>query len=223
MADAKNNTRRGNPKDLTGMRFGRLVAFELARMPSGKRAWRCRCDCGGEVVTQVSNLTLGHTRSCGCLRTETRPLNNFKHGRVRELEYHCWAGMLARCLNPNVKSYKDYGGRGIRVCEEWAESFEAFYRDMGPRPSRQHSIDRYPDTNGDYRPGNCRWSTAKEQSNNRRSNRFIEVDGETLTLAQAAFKYNIRLSTFWARLDSGWSTERALHTPVRRTSLQGKT
>jgi hypothetical protein len=218
MADIISNTRRGNPKDLTGRRFGRLTAVEPVRLHNGNRGWRCRCDCGNEIVSVTSNLG-GHTDSCGCLRRELTSKRCKTHGLVKSLEYHSWSGMIARCTNPKVKCYGDYGGRGIRVCKEWM-SFEAFYRDMGPRPSRLHSLDRYPDVNGDYRPGNCRWGTPRQQSNNRRSNRLIEFRGDVLTLAEMASKYNIRLSTLWARLNYGWPIERALLTPVR--SLQGK-
>lgn len=216
MADAVSSTRRGNPKDLAGQKFGRLTAVEATRTLGNKRAWRCRCECGREVVSATGNLTNGHTASCGCLRRELTSKRCKTHGRVKSPEYQCWAGMLRRCFTPSVKSYSDYGGRGITVCNEWTQSFEAFCRDMGPRPSLAHSIDRYPDPNGNYEPSNCRWGTPEQQANNRRSNKFIEFNGESLTLAEAAAKHGMALNTFWARLKSGWSVERALLTPVRK-------
>jgi len=215
MANAIATTRRGNPKDLAGVRFGRLIAVEPARNSSGKRGWRCQCDCGGEIISITSNLRNGHTESCGCLRREMTSIRCKTHGRTKGPEYQCWAGMLRRCFTPSVKSYQEYGARGITVCDEWANSFEAFCRDMGPRPSRSHSIDRYPDPNGNYEPSNCRWGTPQQQANNRRSNRFIEFRGETLTLAELSHRHEMKLTTLWARLKSGWTIEKALTTPVR--------
>lgn len=134
---------------------------------------------------------------------------------VKDLpEYRVWAGMKSRCSNQNDDNYPNYGGRGVTVCERWVQSFEDFLADMGPRPSMDHSLDRYPDNNGNYEPGNCRWATSKEQSNNRRSSRFIVVKGETMTVAEAAEKAGINYLTFIDRVNRGLTDDELLKSPT---------
>jgi hypothetical protein len=162
-----------SPIDLTGMRFGRLVAVELSHRDARNASfWRCRCDCGGAVTTHLGRLRLGKTKSCGCLRREmcaTRgsvPSHGHAAREATTSTYQSWVAMRARCGNPQNKSFKDYGGRGIAVCERWRESFEAFLADMGERPQGM-SIDR-KDQAGNYATGNCRWADARTQAANRR-------------------------------------------------------
>lgn len=175
------------PSSVTvGQRFGRLVVIEQAprNSPNNHRMWVCRCDCGSEKTVVGSELPRGRLRSCGCLRRDliaTKSKGNeygVRHGGARLVrdgrfapEYRCWRGMIQRCEQPTHIGYKDYGGRGITVCKRWRESYAAFLADMGRKPSLKHSIDRYPDNDGDYEPGNCRWATAKEQSANQRARR----------------------------------------------------
>jgi hypothetical protein len=160
--------------DLMGRRFGRLVVIAEAdseRAPSGSlvRMVRVRCDCcGTERVVRVTHLRNGHTSGCGK-----------KHGNARggkqTVEYMSWVSMKQRCLNPAARQYKNYGARGITVCNRWLEGedgksgFECFLADMGPRPSPEYSIDRYPDNDGDYCSSNCRWATKAEQRRNQRT------------------------------------------------------
>jgi len=158
-------------KDITGETFGMLKV--LARSGStkyGDAKWLCECECGKSVIAIGSNLRSGHTKSCGCIRAETAVWANVKHGHAGEectAEYRVWTNMKSRCLNPKVKAYPDYGGRGIKICEQWENDFEAFYRDMGPRPSPSHSLDRI-DPDGHYEPAKCRWALDDVQNRNKR-------------------------------------------------------
>lgn len=122
-----------------------------------------------------------------------------RHGLVGTPEYSTWKSMIQRCTNPNRVAYKHYGGRGIRVCERWRWSFLNFWRDMGPRPSEAHSLDRI-DLSGDYEPGNCRWATPAEQARNRTANRWITFDGRTQIIADWAQELGVSQFTLYARL-----------------------
>lgn len=162
-------------KDIAGKRFGRLVAVSVEEIKAGYRVyWLCRCDCGVVKSIRADGLASGVVQSCGCLGKERRAEASIKacttHGMAsagykRSPEYRSWSQMKVRCLVPTNHKYKDYGARGVAVCESWM-SFENFYHDMGPRPQGT-SLDRI-DVNGNYEPGNCRWADAKTQRNNRR-------------------------------------------------------
>jgi hypothetical protein len=165
--------------DLTGGRFGRLIPqWPVARV-IGSTIWLCLCECGNLRRVSIQKLRSGNTLSCGCYRKSFR----LKHGanctrpdgkRRSTVEYQTWDSMIQRCTNPRFKQWKDYGGRGIKVCDRWRNSFSLFLTDMGLRPSLQHSIDRWPDNDGDYRPGNCRWATRKEQMANTRKSKCVK-------------------------------------------------
>ena len=155
--------------DLTGQGFGRLTALEPTEKRSGTHVvWLCLCDCGNKCLVSSGNLRKQKrgVKSCGCLRKETVKKRSIVHGMSQTKIYKIWQGIIQRCENPNCKAYKDYGGRGIKVCERWY-SFENFYEDMGNCPEDK-SIDRI-ENDGDYELGNCKFSTSLEQANNRRS------------------------------------------------------
>ena len=198
--------------ELTGKTFGRLRVLE--RIPSVRKGgrlrvhWRCVCECGTVIVTTSQNLRASHTRSCGCLHIQHAQQLNLSHGQSSSSEYRIWAHMLQRCTNPNNKNYSFYGGRGITVCARWHD-FALFYEDMGPRPSQKHSLDRFPDLNGNYCPTNCRWATSREQMVNMRRNHLVTFDGETHAVADWARRTGVGASTISYRLKVGMSVQEA--------------
>lgn len=169
-----------NAKDISGQRFGRLVALGPVgfRSGNGRRVleWLCLCDCGEQRLSHQCVLKNGRVQSCGCMRREAAlyaSQQGMTHGATRSPEWRSWQSMLQRCENPKNTSYASYGGRGIRVCNRW-KKFENFRDDMGNRPSLKHSIDRI-DVNGNYEPGNCRWATPSEQGLHLRRNVIVEA------------------------------------------------
>lgn len=145
-----------------------------------------------------------------------------RHGLSYAPEYRAWQTMRLRCTVPTNPAYKDYGGRGIKVCERWLKSPKAFIEDMGPKPSPKHELDRWPNNDGNYEPGNCRWATRSENDRNRRNNRLIECGGETLTLIAWAERSGVQPGTIKERMDRGWPAERAIFEPARKKATKGQ-
>lgn len=212
--------------DITGQKYGRLTALSYSHSVKWVALWRFRCECGNEKVIRIGSVRSGRTKSCGCLMGEDARRKQkkycWKHGRSGTPEWISWQQMTSRCRKPNNRLYKDYGGRGITVCERW-NSFKNFLADMGLRPSLKHSIDRI-DNNKGYSPENCRWATAREQSQNRRSSYMITFKGKTMNLSQWAAAIGFPYHTLSNRIRNlGWSAEDALTTPRRaRRELTGK-
>lgn len=215
-----------NFKDRAGQRFGRLLVLREAERPphlKGRSAyWECLCDCGNKTTVSGNSLSKGDTKSCGCWHKECatqQAANTKKHGLVNSPEYKAYCGMKYRCYNKKASNWASYGGRGITVCDRWRESFEAFYEDMGARPSPKHSLDRI-DNNGPYSPDNCRWATNEQQSNNRRHPRphtdhpRYTYNGKTQTLSEWARELNIQRNILQHRIKRGWSIERAFSESV---------
>lgn len=186
-------------RNLTGQKFQMLTAIEFVARTGNKTMWRFRCDCGTEKVLWGGNVSSGFVKSCGCWQ-KTNPAR-LTHGKTSTPTFKTWVAMRQRCNNPGNKHYKHYGGRGITICERWDE-FENFLSDMGERPVPL-TIDRYPDKNGNYEPGNCRWATDVQQTRNRRTTLMIEHDGETLPLQEWGERKGVAYQTLWHRYKVG--------------------
>lgn len=199
-------------KDLAGLKFGKLTAETIVKSHGGHLYWLCGCDCGGSKVVRGSHLLSGNVRSCGCSSSRKT------HGGTGTRLWRIWIQMRQRCFCSGTSNFHLYGGRGITVCEEWKNNFEAF-RDwaLANGYSDDLTIDR-KDNDGNYCPENCRWTTRKIQANNTRRNRVLMSDGEEHTLTEWAEALSINPGTLNSRVNKrGWSDEKALKTPVDAT------
>lgn len=196
------------PRNLVGNKYGRLTVKSRAESNTRRIKWLCLCDCGNEKVVSGENLMSGHTKSCGCLLREAIT----SHGMSNSKMYKRWSSMKGRCNDPNRKAYKDYGGRGIKVCKEWEESFDLFYRDVIDGYKDGLELDRVNNDEG-YSKENCRWVTRKENARNTRANRII--DGNNL--AKYCEEHGIKKNTIISRITKGgWDEKEALYTPKQR-------
>lgn len=193
---------------LIGHKFNRLfvVAESNKRAASGAVMWKCVCDCGTTKIVDSNSLRGGRTRSCGCFNKEQAAARSTIHGECprsgKSLTYLSWDSMIQRCTNPNSAKFGVYGGAGVVVVKEWLV-FENFMRDMGLRPSKLHTLDRFPNPSGDYEPSNCRWATWAEQSRNRRDNVRILYDGKNLVVADWATILKTNANTIQRSLKRG--------------------
>lgn len=181
----------------------------------------CKCECGDVREYIAADITRGHSKSCGCLQRDVVRKAMTTHGASVGYkctpEYKIWCSAKSRCTNPSDSRYRDYGGRGLKMCDAWTESFASFYSDMGARPSKMHSLDRINNELG-YGPENCRWATTVDQANNTRSNRIIELDGKSHTLSEWSRITGMSRGLISARIANGWTVREAIATPVSRSN-----
>lgn len=210
--------------DITGERFGRVTVLGVAGYDeSGHLTWAVVCDCHETPAFTLRGRRIRspkpiYCRACAIRATQRR---STLHGHTpraalrgnRGSSYRPWVSAIQRCTNPNTPNYDQYGGRGITICARWRDSFAAFLEDMGGRPSLAYSLDRYPDPNGNYEPGNCRWATSKQQQRNKRNTCWLVIGGVKASLADWAERYGQTTTRVHHRLQSGWTPERALTTP----------
>lgn len=202
--------------DLTGQRFGRLVVLErVENSKTGSSRWLCKCDCGKTRIHSAGTLNYGTVQSCGCYGREIRKKSHTTHNKSKTKLYRVWASMRERCFSPSCNGFVYYGGRGITVCDEWNDSFQAFYDwAMTNGYCEGLSIDRI-DVDGNYEPSNCRWVSRNIQANNTRKNVSIEYNGECHTIGEWADILGIEYITLWMRFRRGWSVEKVFQTPLK--------
>jgi hypothetical protein len=214
-------------KTLVGQKFGKLYVKEFWGTENARSLWLCVCECGKEKVLSSKNLLTNKVQSCGCLKNKGYEHgDSIKNGHKERL-YKVYKGMVNRCYYPNVPQYKNYGARGISVCDEWLNSYEAFkkwalengYDENAPK--YQCTLDRI-DGNKNYCPENCRWVSMKEQLNNTSQNVWITANGLTLNIQQWADKLGVLHSTLQTRKRMGWSDEKIVNTPIRKYEMRNR-
>jgi hypothetical protein len=213
--------------NIEGQRFGRLVAKRVHEVINRVTYWECECDCGNISNVCLGSLKGGNTKSCGCLNSEKSKERGTKHGLCGTRLINIYFAMKHRCLRKNCKQFKDYGGRGIIICEEWLNKdngFINFYNwALSNGYSEKLTIDRI-NNNGNYEPSNCKWSTYSEQNSNKRNSRFVDFNGEHKTIAEWEKELGVSNGTIRHRIyKSGWDIEKALKTKVNKGGLYAKT
>ncbi len=207
---------------LVGQRFARLLVLSSGSVQNGKTTSVCLCDCGNTSTIVNSDLRSGHTKSCGCFQQETRLATNITHGqsRIGSRTYDAWLNMKRRCLDPSNKYFANYGGRGITVCQQWQDSFEKFFTDMGECPPNL-TIERLNNAKG-YEPGNCEWITRKAQNRNKRNNHVLTVRGVTGCLKELSERFSVSNKLVSGRLRRGYSAEDAFFAPKSKPGPKSK-
>lgn len=195
-----------------GESFNLWTVVSEAKKRGYSRYYLCRCRCGRLKEVFVSNLKKGLSKSCGCQRDALTSVRSRTHGMSRKTEYQAWSGAKARCYRPTCKSFIDYGAVGIRMCDRWLNSFEAFYADMGAKPYPSATIERI-DSSGHYEPSNCRWASKAEQSRNTNRNLIISHNGMTMTASEWSRKIGGNDLIVSCRIRRGWSIEDAITIP----------
>lgn len=217
--------------DLTGRQFGMLTVLSRAEdyvLKSGRkeRIWHCQCECGNTINVFGENLKKGNTISCGCYKKEKMRKEKTTHGLSNNNLYYIYNHMKSRCYNKNDKRYKNYGGRRIKICDEWLgeSGFNNFYNwAISNGYSSELTIDRI-DVNGNYEPSNCRWTDLITQENNKTNNHLITYNNKTMTMAMWAKELGINYKTLFNRICTyGWSIEKALTTPVKNIKIKNNT
>lgn len=194
-------------KDIAGQQFGQLKAIKKTGANSGGHVlWSCECSCGNSIEADGVSLRSGKRTSCDECSSTRRRMAATKHGLCETDEFWILEGMKSRCYNPENKRYSRYGGRGITICQRWLDSPLNFLIDLGPRPSKQHSIERN-DRNGNYEPGNCRWATLEEQANNRSNNHEITIGGVTKNITKWSADTGVCRTVILRRLKRGLAGE----------------
>lgn len=220
------------PIDMTGFRSGRLLVLGFAEKNGRQWNWLCQCDCGRQRRIQGSAIRTGRSNSCGCIAAEKSKarwanpspemrsewsLRNTVHGMSTHPAYRAWIDMKIRCLSHSHKWYPSYGGRGIRVCDEWAQSFDAFWRDVGGGWFKGGQLGR-KNNDGNYEPANVRWETREQQQNNRSCNVFVTTPDGVMTATQAARKYGISPSSILRRNRMGYSPQELVKPPQKQAN-----
>jgi hypothetical protein len=205
-------------RDLTGQIFGRLTAIRFHRRENNRTFWLCKCSCGKEISVWQGNLTKGKTQSCGCLKREVMIKRNTTHGLRHKNDrlYDIWCHMKARCHRKTDSAYKLYGGRGIIICHDWL-SYPAFYAWANSHGYQDDLTIERIDVNGNYESTNCCWISIEDQAKNRRTTRFLTIDGETKYLTEWAEQVGRHLSTITRRIDEyGWDAKDAVFSPTTK-------
>jgi hypothetical protein len=194
-----------NYKDLSSMIFGKLTVIERAGSTRDHRpTWLCKCECGNEKVVEGDSLTRGKTKSCGCIRSEVMKARQYKHGFSNERMWDIWRNMISRCYDDTYENYKNYGGRGIRVCDEWKNDYLSFKSwALNNGYSDNLTIDR-KDNDRNYEPSNCRWATEDMQNYNKRNTVYITINGETRNLKEWSDLSGISKGLIYRRFKKGW-------------------
>ena len=202
---------------MIGTRIHKLTV--IAEHPEKYRTmkrWICLCDCGNQTIVANSNLKNNHTKSCGCHKKEAAGTHSLTHGKTKTKEYRAWRSMKERCSLPSNIMWKNYGGRGIKICDRWIGSFECFLKDMGELPFKGAQLDRI-DNNGNYEPSNCRWVTKFQNMLNKRNTVIVEYNGKSQTLKEWSIELNMNYNLLIRRLKGQkWTVEQTLSTPVEK-------